>query len=218
MSETTGRPDEDIAGATAAHRALLSTISPLTDSDVSQPSLLADWTVAHVLTHLARNADSHVRMLAAASDGRSLAQYAGGLEQRVADIEAGSRRSAAELIGDVRDSCGRLEMMWNSVPERAWTGHGYNSAGHAWRCVVLPFHRWREVEVHHADLGLAFGWADWSDGYVDRELPRALATVPDRLPDPSTRRRLTAWLLGRVNSPGELPLAGWQERIEYYHR
>ena len=47
------------------------------------------------------------------------------------------------------------------------------------------------------------------DGYVDRELPHALATLPDRLADPAARRRLTAWLLDRAPSPGDLDLGGW---------
>ena len=65
----TTRPDADIAGATAAHGRLLAAIERLTDADVAQASLLPGWTVGHVLTHLARNADSHVRMLEAAGDG-----------------------------------------------------------------------------------------------------------------------------------------------------
>lgn len=218
MTTKVGRPDDVIAGATAAHRSLLATIGPLTDSDVKQPSLLTDWTVAHVLTHLARNADSYVRMLEAAARGQSVAQYAEGLEGRAADIEVGSRRPAPELIADVRQSCRRLEAIWDASPPNAWAGHGYNSAGGDWPCAILPFHRWREVEVHHADLGFGFHWADWSDGYIDRELPRALASVPDRLRVPMARRRLTAWLLGRTDTPGELALEGWQDRIEYYHR
>ncbi len=55
------------------------------------------WTVGHVLTHLARNAESHVRMLEGATMGEALEQYAGGYDQRAADIEAGADRSAHVL-------------------------------------------------------------------------------------------------------------------------
>jgi hypothetical protein len=34
---------------------------------------------------------------------------------------------------------------------------------------VVPLRRWREVELHHADLGLGFGYADLSSAYVARE-------------------------------------------------
>lgn len=218
MSQMFQRPNDDIAGARGAHRALLSTIGPLTDDVLRQPSLLAGWTVAHTLSHLARNADSYIPMLEASAAGRSVPQYAGGLEQRASDIEAGARRPAAEVVADVHDSCRRLEAAWASMPDDAWAGHGYNSAGREWPCAVLPFHRWREVEVHHADLGLAFSWKDWSSAYVDRELPHAVASLQNRLTDPKARRRLTAWLLGRVDTPGDLVLDEWQARIEYYHR
>jgi hypothetical protein len=33
--------------------------------------------------------------------------------------------------------------------------------------------RWREVEFHHADLGLGFTYADFSPAYVERELADA---------------------------------------------
>jgi hypothetical protein len=36
--------------------------------------------------------------------------------------------------------------------------------------VDLLFVRWREVCVHHADLGLGYTWADWDDEYVRLEL------------------------------------------------
>jgi maleylpyruvate isomerase len=95
----------------------------------------------------------------------------------------------------------------------------------------VAFGRWREVEVHHADLGLAAGpvWTGWSDGYVTRELDRTLPGLADRLPagtavritlaeddsvvhvplpDPDaatarlSRGELVAWLTGRALPEG----------------
>jgi maleylpyruvate isomerase len=212
------RPDDDVAGAVAAHRRLLDTVKRLTDEDARRPSLLDGWTVGHVLTHLARNADSHARMLEAAAAGQVVPQYAGGLDQRAADIETGHGRDASVLADDVRQSCARLEHTWRTAPPEAWAGYGMNSAGGQWPCAVLPFHRWREVEVHHCDLGLGFSWADWPDSYVQRELPRALAALPERLIEPRARQHLTAWLLGRAEHPVRLEIAGWQDDISYYHR
>ena len=56
-----------------------------------RPSLLPDWTVGHVLTHLARNADSMDRVLEAAERGDVVERYAGGGAGRDAEIEAGRR-------------------------------------------------------------------------------------------------------------------------------
>jgi hypothetical protein len=36
--------------------------------------------------------------------------------------------------------------------------------------------------VHHADLGLGFGWVDWSESYVDHELDRTIFGLAARLP------------------------------------
>ena len=216
----TSRPDADITGATAAHARLLAAIAGLTEADVGRPSLLPGWTVGHLLTHLARNADSHVRILDAAAGGDSVEQYDGGRPAREAGIEAGAHRPVAEQVDDVRSTSARLERTWHSLPEAAWDGHGFNADGERWLCARLPFHRWREVEVHLVDLGIGPTWADWPDDYVARELPRALATLPDRLADGGVRRHLTAWLLDRAAPPGDpsvgdWTLGGWEEPPEH---
>lgn len=59
----------DRARVEAAHARLLSTLARLTDDDARGPSLLPAWSVGHLVTHLARHADSHVRMLEAAARG-----------------------------------------------------------------------------------------------------------------------------------------------------
>ncbi len=195
-----------IAGGQAAHQRLFSTLDGLDDEKARRPSRLPEWTVGHVLTHLARNADSHVRMLDGARRGEALEQYAGGNEQRAADIEAGATRRADALAADVRSAAVRLEEAWATASPDAWDGHGL-ARGRRWECRQLPFHRWREVELHHVDLGLGYEITDWPDGYVTRELPEALAKLPDRLPDANARRQLLAWLVGRADNPGALPPA-----------
>lgn len=171
--------------------------------------------MGHVLTHVARNAESHVRMLEGALRGEHLEQYAGGYEQRAADIEAGANRPAAVLVDDVRRTAEQLEETWDGMTAEAWDGHGL-ARGRPWPCRELPFHRWREVEIHHVDLGLGYEVTQWPEAYVARELPRALATLPYRLPDPVARRQLLAWLLGRSDEPSGLVLEGWQSDPEHY--
>lgn len=211
------RPADDIAGSLAAHRTLLDRLATLTDAQARQPSRLPGWTVGHVLTHLARNADSHARAFAAAAEGRSgVARYGIGTSQRDDEIEAGAGRSAAELVADVASSAEALERCWATCPDGAWAVVGRSGTGAAEPVAQLPWKRWREVEVHHADLGLGFGFEDWSSSYVRRELrlaemawrasrPMGLTPLPaaaNALP-PATR---LAWLLGRVEIEG-LPAA-----------
>lgn len=57
---------------------LLSTAAMLSDEDVKAPSLLPGWTRAHVLTHLARSANSRTRLLTSARTGTDLPQPVGG--------------------------------------------------------------------------------------------------------------------------------------------
>jgi maleylpyruvate isomerase len=206
-----------IDGCTASHRRLLDTVDGLDEAGVRAPSRLEGWTVGHVLTHLARNADSHTRMLRAARRGEAVEQYAGGAEERAAKIDAGANRPSPELCDDVRRSTAELEEAWAAMTPAAWDGHGL-SRGRPWPTRAMPYFRWREVEIHHVDLGTGYDLLDWPEDYVGRELQLTLATVPGRLADPGERRRLLAWLTGRAASPGDLDLARWESRPGNYFK
>ncbi|HEX6509771.1 MAG TPA: maleylpyruvate isomerase N-terminal domain-containing protein, partial [Chloroflexota bacterium] len=87
-------------GCIAAHRRLEAVAGRITDGMARGPTRLEGWTVGHLLTHLARNADSHRGMVEAAQRDTAVYQYPGGRAQRDAAIEAGHGRSAVELIDD----------------------------------------------------------------------------------------------------------------------
>lgn len=213
-----GAPDPlvaDLDGLRAATGALLDGLADLTDDDARRPSLLPGWTVGHVLTHLARNADAVRRMVAGAERGDAVPMYPSA-EAREADIEAGAGRPAAALVADVRDAAEALDVSWPAGGVAAWDGHGLTLGGPL-PVAEMPFRRWREVEVHRADLGLTFGWGDWSAAYVARELPVALTRSGGRTPDgvpvevgADDERHVLAWLLDRADPPAGRPeLAPW---------
>jgi maleylpyruvate isomerase len=212
--------DDAIEGCAAAHQRLLSDLDSLRDEEVVRPSRLPGWTVGHVLTHLARNADSHRYVLEAAAQGEAAERYPGGEAQRTGDIEAGAARPAAEQVDDIRRSIWQLEQSWTAVSPEGWKLVG-TSLGRREAVVDLPSNRWREVEVHHADLGRpSFGIDDWSPAFVRRELvlremawaarrPMGMTALPAAalaLPPP---QRL-AWLLGRCDVDGLEPAGPWQ--------
>jgi len=207
--------DAVIDGCRGSHRALLDTVSGLDERDVRAPSRLEGWSRGHVLTHLARNADSHTRMLGAALGGEAVEQYAGGREERAGAIEQGAGRPVSDLRADIQRSTAELEAAWSAMTPGAWAGHGL-TRGRPWPCRTLPYFRWREVEIHRVDLGLGYEVTEWPDEYVRRELPLLLATVPDRLADGAERRRLLAWLSGRAPTSGHLDLAAWESRPRNY--
>jgi len=157
----------DIDGCAAATALLLRTLESLTDEQARRPSLLPDWSVGHVLTHVARNADSVVRMVEAAQRGEVVFQYAEG--QREREIEEGAGRSARDLVIDVKRAADAVVRAWDATSDDVWaTGMCKVRSGDA-PINVVPLRRWREVELHHADLGLGFTYADMSPAYLARE-------------------------------------------------
>jgi maleylpyruvate isomerase len=206
--------DRDRAGAVRAHSAVVATLHSLTDPQGAQPSLLPGWTVGHVATHIARNAEGHLAMLDAALRGDVGEMYPGGREQRTADIEAGAGRPAADLISDVANTAGQLDTIWRAMPAAAWAAKGITIAGQE-TMADLVFIRWRETEVHHADLGLGFSWSDWDAEYVRLDLvrlgmlwasrkPMGMTALPSEAMSVGERHRL-AWLLGRAEIDGLAP-------------
>jgi maleylpyruvate isomerase len=225
-------PRADLAGMATAHTRLLDDLAGLADSDMAAPSLLPDWTVGHVLTHLARNADGYIRMVMAAVEGDTAPMYP-SVEDRAAGIESGAGRPAREQLEDLRRSIEDLAAAFGRVPPEVWQhGVGLVLRGEL-RVADMPFRRWREVEVHHADLGRSsFTYDDWSEAYVERELAETMGALLVRLPDGvalridfedvpdvvvvgegaavpvvGTRRQVLAWLTGRADRP-DLPALG----------
>ncbi len=68
--------------------------------------------------------------------------------------------------------------------------------------------RWREVVVHHGDLGL--GAVPLPPELVDVWLPRELPHLAERT-DPA---RLLAWLIGRGDPPAALVRPGLRRYVE----
>jgi maleylpyruvate isomerase len=199
VSPEAGPPLDWIHGCLSAQAALQADLEGLDDATARAPSLLPGWTVGHLLTHLARNGDSVVWRLEGAACGELRDQYPGGLERRRADIESGAARPAAELVADVRASSAAVARVMAELPEAAWDAPSRTSRG-----VVEPsrdavFSRWREVVVHHGDLG--FRPVPLPAELVNEWLARELPGLSNRT-DPSA---LLAWVIGRGEAPDLAP-------------
>ena len=203
-----------VVGCAASHQRLLQALDGLIDEQCRQPSLLAGWSRGHVLSHLANNAYSHLRMFEAASRGEETEQYEGGKPTRDAQIEAWSSLSAHELVGHVRASIYALEGAWASATPTTWTGFGIKSHAGGARVAItdLMLMRWCETEVHHADLNLDYSFENWDSTFVRFELDRqlmiwnsrksmGLTVLPEAAAKLSPNHRL-AWLLGRIAVDG----------------
>jgi maleylpyruvate isomerase len=197
------------AGVAASHRGLEAMLDAHS-LDVAAPSLLPDWTIGHVVTHLARNADSMTHALEAAERGEVVDRYPSGVAGRNAEIETGAGRAAAEQIADVGASDARLDAAF--AGHTRWDGRCRELTGLFLPVDQLVFLRWREVEVHRHDLGLGYQPADWPAEYARVELneltmrwnarrPMGLTGLPpEALAAPEPQR--LAWLLGRAEIAG----------------
>ena len=211
MPEESSEPDlaqvaRDIEAMAASHRALADHLAGLDGTDPAAPSSLPGWSVGHVLTHIARNADGALRQL----DG--LQQYWMAATSRNADIELGAVRSLNDLVDDVVTTSVAVEARMREVTD--WTGSTMSIAGRRPKA-MLPETRRREVEIHRADLGFGYGFADMPRDFVRTDVgrmtmawsarqPMGLTALPDAvlaLPEPD---RL-AWLWGRLTVAGVDP-------------
>ena len=164
-----------------ATRRLLGGLSGLTDADIARPSLCPGWTAGHVLTHIARNADGLRRVAAGAERGEILSPYV-STEAREEDIEAGAGRAAADLAADVGESARRLDQTWQALGATAWDRPLLHHRLGQVPLRATPTMRWREIEVHHADLAGAYGPADWPAPFVAYLLGDLAGTAAGRLP------------------------------------
>jgi len=210
-------PSTDIAHVRDAQQRFLLAIDGFDDVTVRRASLLPGWTIGHVLAHVARNADSHVRRCEAAARGKTVEQYPGGYAGRAAEIEAGSAGSAAELAEDVRSSARRLDDAWTALADEAWDVTTIDVGGRDRPLADLPARRWQELEVHVVDLGVGVTFRSWPEDFVNTWLPRLRASLPHRLeegahvPAPETldEREELAWLYGRFERADLPVLAPW---------
>lgn len=189
-----------------AHERLIATASKIDDAIARRPSRLPGWSVGHVLTHIARNADGYVRRVEGALRGEDLGRYAGGKAERDKGIEEGAGRPAAELLADVTESARRLDEVFAEAERAGWPNDEFLGRDE-WPVSQSPLYRMREVEVHQVDLGVGYEPSDWSDLYVGWELGRQLDTLPGRLSGPD-QRQLLAWLMGRAGQP-DLRVSDW---------
>jgi maleylpyruvate isomerase len=201
-------PGRAIRLCRAAHSRLRAAADRITDEQACSPSRLPWWTIAHVLTHVARNADGHVRRLEGALRGEDVPRYPGGPAQRDGEISQGALRPAAGIAADLDAAQRRLELVWDRSVAAGWP-HAEMLGDDHWPTTASPVRRLREVEMHHVDLGLGYEPADWPEDYVTWELPVLLATVPSRVHRQEDLRALVAWLSGRRSVPSAIQLDPW---------
>jgi maleylpyruvate isomerase len=153
------------------------TVDGFHGDDWSAPSLLPDWTRAHVVAHLALNAEGIARALAhlvadevGDDPGEPRAMYDSD-EKRDSDIADLATADPSEIRGRLLAGTTRLNDAIAAVPDDQWeTRLERTPGGRQIRAAAFPGMRLRELEVHHVDLGAGYTTSDWSEDFAQHLL------------------------------------------------
>jgi len=177
-------------------------------------SRLPDWTVGHVVTHLARNADGLRRVLDGVTAGKQVGPY-DSPQARVDDIEAGARRDTATIAADFRAATAALEQTIDALAPDNWGATVDLGRGGPTTADVVLAARLGEVEIHHHDLGVDDGLALLDDDQANRLLAALLRSyvrtreVRDLSLEPDGRERIVIGSGGPVVAGSALDIVGW---------
>lgn len=194
---------------------------------------LPGWTRAHVVGHLARNAEALTRLATWARTGVETAMYT-DRDQRAREIEQSAALPAHVLHADLVDTATTLGTALDQLTTGQWHAQVRSALGRAILAAEVPWPRIREVWLHAVDLGVGATVDDLPAGVVDLLLDDVTGalTAKDGCPSielaPTDRDRvwplgpagattriaapaadLVGWLIGRLPRPDRPPLPRW---------
>ena len=184
-----------------ATQRLLDDARLLPDSEVRTPSLLPGWTRAHVLAHVARNADAMRNLLIGARSGQDREAYPSA-QAREDGIEQGAAMRAEDLMADLAGSAMALRTMVRQLPDQTWQVPVRMLDSAPFPAAVLLARRLVEVELHHTDLAVGYGPADWPASFAAMELTEPMRSQrEDRLRYPPSSLQAKPAFQGRTPAP-----------------
>jgi maleylpyruvate isomerase len=212
---------------------LLRTAAGLDDDALRGASRLPGWTRAHVLGHVARNAEALTRLATWARTGVETPMYPDPA-RRAAEIEESARQAPATLRAELESTSDTLASALGALTPEGWQARVRSALGRDIPAAEIPWIRIREVWLHPVDLGTGAAVTDLPAGVVDLLLddvtaalsrkdgcPSVTLAPTDRpttwsLGAPPRARRVDApaadlvgWLTGRVSHPEWPALPGW---------
>lgn len=194
-------PDPSVTAALHdATQRLVRTVDGLGDDAWRRPSLLPGWTRAHLVAHLVLNAEGLAGALEGLTSGAHAPMYLSPAA-RDDDIEALSLVEVAVVRDRLLSSTHRFADAMAAMDDAAWAGSIERvPGGDTFPAVAVPAMRWREVEIHHADLDAGYGPADWAPVFADA----AVDFMADRQADLEPGFRLELTDLGRSREVGQV--------------
>lgn len=149
-----------------ADRRLVRTVDGLSADDLAAPSLLPRWTRAHVVAHVALNAEGLARVMTGQRRGAPRTMY-DSQEARDSDIEVLAAADASELRERLMAGTHAFSQALAGLREEDATARFDRTPGGQSIAVgSIPLMRLREVEIHHADLDAGYSHRDWSPDFA----------------------------------------------------
>ncbi|GGT38074.1 maleylpyruvate isomerase family mycothiol-dependent enzyme [Nonomuraea spiralis] len=174
--------DDTLSWTATGTALLLDAVAGWGEEQYLAPSGLPGWTRKHLVAHVAANADALRNLVRWAATGERTPMYS-SRRQRDADIEAGSRRPAAELDAWLRSSAERLAADVAELDGDRWSAEVVTAQGRTVPATEILWLRSREVCVHAVDLATGLTFAGLPAGFLaaladDVAAKRAAAAGP----------------------------------------
>ncbi|GAA4825662.1 maleylpyruvate isomerase family mycothiol-dependent enzyme [Nocardioides caeni] len=181
-------PPEQTAIEAATDR-LLATVEALPDDTWRVQSLCSGWSRAHVVAHVALNAEGLAGVLGGLADGRPTTMYVSD-ERRDSDIAELGAGPVEEIRRRLTAACAAFaDAEQRAGVVAAGTTFDRTPGGQVLDASLIPLLRLREVEIHHGDLVAGYGPEDWPA---------------------ETAREFLAWSARRHRGPGfHVDADGW---------
>ena len=180
-------------------------VDGLSDAELRAPSALPNWSRAHVIGHLARNAEALTRLAMWAATAVETPMYR-DLDARDEDIELSAQGSPMKLRVELIATAAALEASLARLDAAAWQAEVRSVLGRALPASGVPWMRVREVWLHALDLDAGVRTADFPPDLVDAFLDDIAGVVGAKPDCPPVTARATdrdrTWTLGPA---GERP-------------
>jgi maleylpyruvate isomerase len=174
-------------------------VNALPDDALRAPSALPGWTRAHVVAHVARNAEALTRLATWARTGVETPMYP-SREHRAAEIDSSAQAPAEVLRDELATTAEALDAALAALDETTWQAQVRSALGRPIPAAEIPWMRVREVWLHAVDLDAGVSVTDIAPDVVDTLLDDATGMLsaadgcPSAVLAPTDRDR--TWSLG----------------------
>jgi maleylpyruvate isomerase len=177
----------------------LDAVEVLADDDFEEASCLPDWSCAHVVGHVARNAEALMRLASWARTGVESAMYE-SREQRKAEIESTAVVGSDALRRLLCNTAAELDRALDELDSVSWMSTVRSALGRTIPAAEIPWMRIREVWLHAIDIGANVNFSEFPPWVVDLLLDDTVSALsatdgcPSLLLAPDDRTQ--TWELG----------------------